>query len=457
MSEHALDLSELRLKIAGSVLSRADNAYESTRRDLVWNGRKPDRFPDVLIRPESAQDVAHAVRFAKENGLRVGMRSGGHSWTASFLRDGGILLDMSAFDQVSIDAAAMTARVGPGMKGAKLIELLGQQGLFFPGGHCDTVGLGGFLLQGGYGWQARRVGPSCASILSAQVVTADGDILRIDADNHADLFWAMRGAGPGFFAAVTEFELKLIKRPEVLMQSTYIYDLDCVDVVIPCMLNKLPELSKNIECTLAVKLDEELGRPVLYVQGFAIADTQADAELALEAIDNCPVRDQAISSVRNQATSFPELYASVDPLYPSGMRIAVDNAWSDAKPEDLLPAIHAAIETMPRTLPGHLLLQPWGRTANLPDMAFSMEGNIFVLASSAWDDPAEDALHQNWVTESMKRFEPQAIGIKVGDENLASRPAQFMQPQNFARLQQIRQKWDSTGVFHSYMRLLPGV
>lgn len=449
------DLVQLRRDIAGEVVTRSDAGYENYRRDLVWNGRKPDRFPDALVRPKSVEDVARAVRFAKQNGLRVGMRSGGHSWTASFLRDGGLLLDMSVFDQHSIDAASMTATAGPGMKGAKLIALLEQQGLFFPSGHCDTVGLGGFLLQGGYGWQSRRIGPACASIRSAQVVTADGDILRIDADDHADLFWAMRGAGPGFFAAVTEFELEIYKRPRAVMHSTYLYEVEDMDTVVPWMLNTLPQLSNLIECTLAIKVDEELLRPVIYIQGFAIADTHAEAVQALEVIETCPVRERAIKFVRNQEITFPELYASIDPLYPAGMRIAVDNAWSDARPEDLLPALHKSIDTMPRTLPGHFLMQPWGRSANLPDMAFSMEANIYMLASSAWDDPAEDALHQEWVTESMRRFEPHAVGIKVGDENLASRPARFMQPDKFARLQQIRQKWDPNGVFHSYMGLAP--
>ncbi|TGR10526.1 FAD-binding oxidoreductase [Mesorhizobium sp. M4B.F.Ca.ET.190.01.1.1] len=453
MSKRVPDLSELRTTVSGRVLDPNDSAYESARQALIWNRRKPPRFPDALVRPESVEDVAHAVRFARQNGLQVGIRSGGHSWTASFMRDGGILLDMSAFDKLHVDATAKSATVGPAVKGAKLIEKAGELGLFFPGGHCDTVALGGYLLQGGFGWHSRRLGPACASIRSAQVVTADGEIVRVDSQTNADLFWAMRGAGPGFFGVVTEFELELHDRPPILRFTSHAYDFALMDEIFPWLANSLPELSPDLECSAFVKTDPETGKLSVQMRGVVLAESEDTAKAALSAIDDCPMRERAYARNHNVPITFAQLYSGVDKNYPLEMRIALDNAWSDAKPEDLLPGIHAAVESMPNTPPTHFMLQPLGRSPNLPDMAFSMEANIFMIASTGWYDPEDDDLHQRWVTDSMRRLEPHSLGIKVGDENLASRPARFMAPANFARLKRIRQAWDPSGLFHTYMAL----
>lgn len=456
MSRTSNDFASLRSAIEGPVISRGDAAYDEAREALVWNGRKPERFPDALVRPKSVHDVAEVVRFANKNALRIGVRSGGHSWTAAFMRNGGILLDMSDFDQHSIDKEAMTATVGPGCKGARLIKLLGEQGLFFPGGHSETVGIGGYLLQGGLGWHSRRLGPACASIRSAQVVTASGEIVRADTENAADLFWALRGAGSGFFGVVTEFELNLYERPRVIRQTSQSYTLHHAQDVLLWAANQMSALSPDVECLVLVKKDEQTGELGVCLDAVAISYTEEAAELALRIVDNCPMRAKAYAAFHNQPVGFESLYAGSDGMYPQGMRFAMDNAWSNANPEDLMPGIMTLIGTMPPSSSGHLIFQPWGRPTKLPDMAYSLEGDLLLVVSSAWNDPAEDALHQDWVTQSMKRLERHAIGIRIGDENLASRPARFMPEANFSRLQEIRETWDPKNVFHSYLTDIQG-
>ena len=150
--------------ISGSMFWRDDAGYEEARRGAVANGRKPDRFPDVIVRPRSDGDVVAAVRLAKKRSLKIGVRSGGHSWAASFLRDGGMLLDLSQMRGFSVDADAQTATVQPALKGSDFNRALLKNGLFFPSGHCMPVSLGGFLLQGGFGWNSRLWGPACCSI-----------------------------------------------------------------------------------------------------------------------------------------------------------------------------------------------------------------------------------------------------------------------------------------------------
>jgi FAD/FMN-containing dehydrogenase len=142
---------------------RGADGYEPARRETVWNGLLPDRFPDVIVQAENTGDVVTAMRYAGIHRHRVGVRSGGHSWAASHLRDGGLLLDVSRLDHCLVDTERRVAIVGPGKVGSVLSAELDKQGLFFPTGHCEGIGLGGYLLQGGYGWHSRVVGPACES------------------------------------------------------------------------------------------------------------------------------------------------------------------------------------------------------------------------------------------------------------------------------------------------------
>jgi len=163
---------------------RGTDGYETARRATVWNGLLPDRFPDVIVQAHDTDDVVAAIRYARANGHHVGVRSGGHSWVASHLRDGGLLLDVSRLDHCTVEPDRMTADVGPGKVASVFAAELDGQGLFFPSGHCEGICLGGYLLQGGYGWNSKIVGPACESVLGLEVVTADGETVYCDPENH---------------------------------------------------------------------------------------------------------------------------------------------------------------------------------------------------------------------------------------------------------------------------------
>ncbi len=145
---------------AGEMFRRSDPGYEQARRAACRNARLPDRYPEVIVQASSQAQVAAAVRLANSNGWRIGVRSGGHSWSCNHVRDGGMLLDISRLDDVAIDREKMRATVGPGCRGHQMQNLLAKQKLFFPVGHCQGVGLGGYLLQGGFGWHSRALGPA---------------------------------------------------------------------------------------------------------------------------------------------------------------------------------------------------------------------------------------------------------------------------------------------------------
>ena len=216
----------------GGVFRRGEESYEAARRATCRNVNLPDRYPDIIIQATSEKDVVAAVRLANANNWAIGVRSGGHSWSCNHVRDGGMLLDVSRLNAVTIDAREMRASVGPGCRGNQVNNLLAAQKLFFPIGHCEGVGLGGFLLQGGFGWHSRAVGVGCENVLAIDYVGADGELRHASPTDNAKMYWAARGAGPGFFGVITRFHLKLYPRPKVIGAKLAFYTADHLEEIV---------------------------------------------------------------------------------------------------------------------------------------------------------------------------------------------------------------------------------
>ena len=171
--------------------------YEQARTGRIFNARPPDRFPAAVLFAESDDDVINGVRLAAERGWTVSVRSGGHSWAAWSLRDDALLIDLGGMRDIAYEPATGVASVRPAVQGGlELAPFLAERGRAFPGGHCPSVGLGGFLLQGGQGWNGRVRGWACQSMVGLDVVTANGNLVHADAGENSDLLWAARGAGP---------------------------------------------------------------------------------------------------------------------------------------------------------------------------------------------------------------------------------------------------------------------
>jgi hypothetical protein len=434
------------------VIWRGQTGYEEARRGAMWNARIPARFPDVVVQAHSEADVVAAVRMARDRGLKIAVRSGGHSWVASFLRDGGILLDLSRMNEFSVDREAHTATVQPGLKGTDLNRALRQHDLFFPTGHCMTVGLGGFLLQGGFGWNSRLWGPACVSIRAMEIVTASGELVHASEKENTELFWAARGAGPGFFGVVTRFHLALYPRPRAMMNSVYLYPIELLDEVLRWARAVGPSLARTVEGLVFVRRDI-FGHPGpgVLVMGPVMANSKDEAIEAQKPLDTCPVVGKALIRDVNVVTEFDELLAKGEEvLYPRGRRYAADNMWTNASAEELLPGMRRIAATLPAA-PSHMMWMLWGPPERRPDMAFSLESDLYIALYSVWENAAEDAEHQAWVTDRMTELEPFSDGIQAADENLAARPFRYLAESNHRQLEALRAKHDPRGVFHTHM------
>ena len=434
--------------IDGAAVARGEDGYEAARQAAVWNALTPDRRPELVVRAASEDDVVAAVRHARERGMRIGVRSGGHSWAGNHVRDGGLLLDLSDLREASIDAD-LIASVQPGCRGNETLATLVERDLFFPAGHCPGVCLGGYLLQGGFGWNGRVHGPACMSVEAIDVVTASGELVRADEIRNPDLLWAARGAGPGFFGAVTRFHLRLYPFPGVVANGVHLYPIDALDEVFRWAHEIGPRVPRAMELMVVVHRDAA-GEPEIAVTGPVIMGSEDEAREALALLETCPALGRAKASVPYMEVGFDELYAGVREAYPDEHRYAADNMWTHAPVEDLLPGLRRIAETLPEA-PSHMLWMNWGPCPERPEMAYSVEDDTYIALYGVWADPDRDQANVAWATERMREMEPLASGIQLADENLGRRPARFVSDANLARLDELRAAHDPDGLFYPWM------
>lgn len=431
-----------------NVLRRDAPGYEAARRDCVWNARIADRFPDVIVQAEREEDVVAAITLARDGDMKIGVRSGGHSWAGSHLRDGGLLLDVSRLTDHTLDAGAQSATVQPGVRGSVLAQALRAHDLFFPVGHCQGVAMGGYLLQGGFGWLSRVFGPACANVTAIDVVTAEGELVRADEQNHADLLWAARGAGPGFFGVVTRFHLRLHAWPRVAMNSIHLYPVELLDEIFTWARQIGPTVARTMEVMIFLQRPQPDQR-VIAVTGPVLADSDDEAREALAILESCPVRERASAAPSNVALDFADLVAAGALLFPDGNRFAADNMWTSAAAADLLPGLHRIADTLPPE-PSHAMWMNWGPSPERPDMAYSVEDEVYIALYASWTDPGNDE-HARWPGDRMLEMQDLATGIQLADENLGARPARFVSDEHLRRLDEIRARYDPEGRFHSWM------
>jgi FAD/FMN-containing dehydrogenase len=198
-------LDTLKQSLAGELLLPGDPGYDTAR--TVWNGMI-NRRPAMIVRPINEDDVRLAVAFARETGLVLAIRGGGHNIAGLAVCDGGLVIDFSAMKRVLVDATGRRAWVQPGATLHDLDCATQAYGLATPTGINSTTGIAGLTLGGGFGWLSRKYGLTSDNLTAAQIVTADGKLLHVGAGSHSDLFWALRGGG-GNFGVVTEFEFAL--------------------------------------------------------------------------------------------------------------------------------------------------------------------------------------------------------------------------------------------------------
>jgi FAD/FMN-containing dehydrogenase len=418
-----MHIEDLRIQVGGRVIVEGEAGFAAAREGFIWNGRKPQATPRVIVQAASAADVQAAARYAAANGYRASARSGGHNWSGIALQDG-VAIDLSALNAVSIDRMARIAEVEPAAKNLALAVALTAEGLAFPVGHCGDVAMGGYLLGGGFGWNEGTWGPACHLIEKAEVVLADGRLVMVSATEHPDIFWALRGAGPLFFGIVTRYWLRVMPLPPAMAVATWTYPLARVADVTASMKRLANLLPSFAEASLSLAAappaaglgDAKFATVILVVYGGSMTEITG---LVRNVGDLVP--EGALAHTPATPIDFASLYGIVDQSFPDGGRYGVDCVWS----EDA-DATFAGLARMVAEAPSaqsNAIGVIYGRNSalhrDLPDAALSVIGPVCGIMHGTWAAARDDAQNLAWLRAGMDALDPVAKGRYVGHADLA--------------------------------------
>ncbi len=453
-SSAASRTAALRKVVRGTVVAQGERAWPAWLERMVWQQRKPSRRPPLIVQAANETDVIEAVRFARRNGLKVAVRTGGHSVWASFMRDEGVLIDLSLLTRIAINRDDRSAVAQPALWGSQLIERTAPHGLAFPVAHCAQVGLGGYLIGGGLGLNHDAWGAmACFSIRGADVVTARGELVTVDANRHPDLYWAVRGAGQGFPGIVTKLHLALQARPQHVLASVYTLPLARAAETAAWVQEALGESPPSLE-VLMVLAQGPGGQPVamVFANAFAARADEARARLAPFAASEWAA--EALSKIEAAPSSLEKLLTDkLNPMTGIGPgACAVDSVWT-AKSAD---AVAAAAEQLHRaTAPlTHAVIAFKSGRALPADAACSRIDRAFVGLYSAWLGPEGNAANIGWLREAAQALQPFANGHYINEIDIEAAPqkaADCFSVKAWNRLADVRHRYDPEHLFHGFL------
>ena len=444
--------ASLRKLMRGTVVGKGEAAWPGWCKAMVWQQRKPTRRPPLIVQAANETDVIEAVRFARRNGLKVAVRTGGHSVWASFMRDQGLLIDLSLLNRASFNRDDRSAVVQPALRGAQLIDRAAPLGLAFPVAHCGHVGLGGYLIGGGLGLNHDHWGAmACFNIRGADVVTARGELVTVNANRNADLYWAVRGAGQGFPGIVTKLQLALQARPQVLA-SQYVLPLARAAEASQWVQAALGEHRPVVEALMVLARDAD-GQPAATVFANAFAASADEARASLAPFAASELATAAASKTEAAPSSLETLLTdSINPMTGLGSGgCAVDTVWT-SKTADAVAAAANQVQRAASPLTYAVIAFESGRS--LPaDAACSRIDHTFVGLYAAWVGADGDAANTAWLREASTALQPFASGHYINEIDIEAAPHRArdcFSAKAWNRLADVRHRHDPERLFHGF-------
>jgi FAD/FMN-containing dehydrogenase len=456
-------IEELRAAMTGEVLVAGDDGYDDARR--VWNGAI-DRRPAAIARCRSAADVSAAVRHAVAHGLEVAVRGGSHSLGGASVVDGGLMVDLSLLNTVTVDPEARRARSGGGALLGDLIAAAQEHGLALPVGAISHTGVGGLTLGGGMGWLTRKHGLTIDNLVSAQVVLADGRVVRACAAEHEDLFWALRGGG-GNFGVVTEFEFALHPAGPMIEFGMLFWGLDQGAEALRAARDVVGSLPDGVNVIIgALNAPPEPFVPEQHrlQPGYAavVAGFHGEQE-----------HREVLERLR---TAAPPLWEAATPMPYVALQQMMDelNAWGHHYYDKSLylgDLTDAVIDTLVQHVPRKtsplsvvLLYRLDGAYSAVADDATAFSGGrspryaVFTIANA----PVPELLvaDRPWVVALHEALSAHALGAEtyvnaLGGEEAEDRVRSAYGAQKYDRLARIKAQYDPGNVFHRNANIRP--
>jgi FAD/FMN-containing dehydrogenase len=442
------DRDALKSLVRGTVHLPDGDGHREARQ--VWNAMI-DRYPAAIVCASGVADVMTAVRFAGERGLPVAIRCGGHNVAGTSVGDGSVVIDLARFKSVRVDPVQRKARAGGGVLWGEYDHETQAFGLASPGGAISTTGIAGLTLGGGYGYLSRRYGMACDNLVSADVVTASGELVTASADSHADLFWALRGGG-GNFGVVTSFEFQL-HRVRKLLGGLIVFPFSMAKTVMQRFRDLSLEMSDNLTTMAAIIPSPDGGKFVAaLVSDFG---TEGEGERAAQAF-------RELGSVLMDTVAPMEYCAmqqQVDVSYPKGQRHYWKSSFVKTLSDDILDLAIESANTSPSPMNVIMIEVYGGAVARVPSetTAFGHRDALFnlsVLAIS--NDPGMDGAQKAWAREQWQKALPYSTGgayvnyMSEGEDvHTAYSDARFQ------RLAAIKAQYDPANLFRFNQNIPP--
>jgi FAD/FMN-containing dehydrogenase/SAM-dependent methyltransferase len=446
------------LAFGGAVIRPDDGGYDAAR--AVWNAMH-DRRPALIARPRSAQDVAAAIRHARAEGLRIAVRGGGHSMPGHSVCDDGMVIDLRPLSHVTVDPRRMRATVGGGALLGDVDRATQRHGLVLPAGVVSHTGAGGLTLGGGVGRLMRRFGLTIDNLEAAQVVTADGDILRASAGEHADLFWALRGGG-GNFGVVTEFEFALHELSQLTVLATF-HPLEQARQVIERGRREGPFARDELLWTSFLRRASDvpwmppdlIGRHGI----MSLVEWSGDPAEGRAILEK--IRD-SLQPVASDLSVVPFLFMQTitDDLFAPGLRTYIKAGFADDLPDGLIDVLLDRAASLRSPISQVELLALGGAIARVDQQATAFpfrQARWLINIPATWRDAADDAHEIAWARVTYAAVRPFLTGgtyvnFMGGDEDEGAAGAYG---HTMGRLQQVKATYDPDNVFRLNQNIAP--
>jgi FAD/FMN-containing dehydrogenase len=451
-----ISIPDLRKEFQDRVIAPGDTEYDKAR-TVFYGG--VDRRPAVIIRPVDANDVARIVNLARESGLDLAVRSGGHSIVGHSVTEGGIVIDLANMKGLEIDPESRTAWAETGLNAGEVTTAAAAHGLAVGFGDTGSVGIGGITLGGGVGYLVRKYGLTIDNLLAAEVVTADGQIRHVDGQTHPDLFWAIRGGG-GNFGVATRFKFRLHEVPSVVGGM----------LILPAT----PETIAGFVAASEAAPEELSGiGNVMSAPPMPFLPPEAQGKLIIMAFlvyaGDAEAGQRALAPFRALATpladmlklmSYPEIYPPEeggDAYHPVAVArtMFMDKIDLDVA-KTILDHLQASTAMMKvvqlRVLGGAMARVPVDATAFA-----HRKSKIMVNIAALYQNPDEKPTHEAWVAEfaaAIKQRDEGAYVNFLGDEGEAGIRAAYPGP-TWDRLAEVKARYDPTNLFRLNQNIAP--
>ena len=446
-------IETLKNNVKGQIVLPDDPNYDEVRE--IWNAMI-DRRPAVIVQCAEADDVLHAISYARKNGLEISIRGGGHNIAGSALCDNGVVIDFSNMTTVSVDAQKRRAYVEPGATLGDFDKALQAHGLATPVGINSTTGIAGLTLGGGFGWLTRKYGMTIDNLVSAEIVTADGRKIHVSENENTDLFWAIRGGG-GNFGVVTQFEFSLYPVGPEILAGLLVFPMDQAKQVLEKYREFVASAPEELNIWVVLRkapplpfLSESVhGKEVIVLAIFYAGDIAEGEKLIdpLRSFGNA--YDEHIG-----AQPYAQWQQAFDPLLTPGAR----NYWkshnftklSDGALDSIIEFAHKLPSPQCEIFVG--LIEGAANRVPSDAMAYGHRDAKFVLnVHGRWDEAAQDETCIAWARaffEASASYASAGAYVNFMTEDEGNRVAAAYGV-NYERLKQIKKKYDPENIFHN--------